>query len=187
MGATASRTFGVVVTAVNDPPTLDAIGDQTITVNSPEQTVNLTGITAGGGESQALIVTSSSSNTSLIPNPTVTYTSADTTGSIAFTPSTNQTGDTTITVNVEDAGFDGSLASGSDNANFSQTFIVSVIPLSNQDYAGFGVEILTFAGASNNPNIAGFGAEVLTFSGSSNDPQVGAFGVEYIVFGNPVP
>ena len=37
-----------------------------------EQTVNLTGITAGGGETQVLSITAVSDNTGLIPDPTVT-------------------------------------------------------------------------------------------------------------------
>ena len=67
-------------------PTLDAISDITIDEDASGQTVNLTNVTAGGGESQPLQVTASSSDTSLIPNPTVTYTSPDATGSLAFTP-----------------------------------------------------------------------------------------------------
>ena len=43
--------------AVNDEPTLDAISDVNINEDDPEQTVNLTGITAGGGETQVLSVT----------------------------------------------------------------------------------------------------------------------------------
>src|SRR5207247_1198704 len=74
---TFSRTFNVSVNAVNDAPTLDAIANPAaINEDAAQQTVNLTGITAGGGESQALTVAASSNNTGLIPNPTVTYTLA---------------------------------------------------------------------------------------------------------------
>ncbi|MEO2027924.1 MAG: Ig-like domain-containing protein, partial [Fuerstiella sp.] len=124
--ATFSRTFDVTVNAVNDVPTLDAIGDVTINEDASEQTVNLTGITAGGGESQVLRVTSTSSNTSLIPNPAVTYTSANATGNLKFTPVTDQIGTATITVTVEDGGPDGNLSTAGDNATFSRTFDVTV-------------------------------------------------------------
>src|SRR5437667_9603247 len=71
---TVTRTFTVVVTAVNDPPTLNAIPDPpAILEDAGLQTVNLTGISAGGGETQTLTVTASSNNTALIPNPTVSY------------------------------------------------------------------------------------------------------------------
>ena len=84
---TFSRTFTVTVNAVNDAPTLDAIADPAaIDEDAAQQTVNLAGISAGGGESQTLQVTATSNNTGLIPNPTVTYTSPNATGSLAYTP-----------------------------------------------------------------------------------------------------
>ncbi|MEO2018456.1 MAG: hypothetical protein ABGZ53_29245, partial [Fuerstiella sp.] len=111
---------------VNDVPTLDAIGNLTIAEDASEQTVNLTGITAGGGETQPLRVTASSSSTGLIPNPTVTYTTANPTGSIAFTPVADQSSTATITVTVEDGGPDGNLSTAGDNATVSRTFDVIV-------------------------------------------------------------
>src|SRR5207302_8079118 len=67
------------------------------------QTVNLSGITSGAtNENDTLTVTASSSNQALIPNPTVTYTSPNTTGSITFSPATNAFGTATITVTVND-------------------------------------------------------------------------------------
>ncbi|MEO1999317.1 MAG: integrin alpha, partial [Planctomycetaceae bacterium] len=116
----------LVQDVVNDDPTLDAIGNLTINEDASEQTVNLSGITVGGGESQPLRVTTTSSNTGLIPNPTVTYTSANVTGSIAFTPVTDQNGTATITVTVEDGGLDGNLDTAGDNTTFSRTFDVIV-------------------------------------------------------------
>jgi Ca2+-binding RTX toxin-like protein len=116
----------VTFNAVNDDPTLNAIGNVSIAEDASEQTVNLSGITAGGGESQPLRVTASSSNTDLIPNPAVTYTSANTTGSIVFTPVADQSGTATITVTVEDGGLDNNLSTAGDNATFSRTFDVTV-------------------------------------------------------------
>ena len=60
------------------------------------------GSARGGGESQTLTVTASSSNTALIPNPTVIYTSPSATGSLSFTPVANAFGTATITVTVND-------------------------------------------------------------------------------------
>jgi hypothetical protein len=102
---TVTRTFTVNVTAVNDTPTLDPIPNPAkIPHNSPQQTVNLSGITAGGGESQTLTVTALSNNTALIPNPTVTYTSPNSTGSLSYTPVANMGGSAIITVKVMDNG-----------------------------------------------------------------------------------
>src|SRR5262249_48685198 len=82
-----TRTFTVTVNAVNQQPTLNAIGNVTIGENSGQQTVNLAGITSGAtNENQTLTVTASSGSTGVIPNPTVSYTSPNTTGSLTFTP-----------------------------------------------------------------------------------------------------
>ncbi len=107
----AAQVFTITVTAVNDPPTLDAIADPAaILEDAGLQTVNLTGITAGPGESaQPLQVTASSNNTGLIPNPTVTYTSPAATGSLSYTPVANASGTAVITVTVTDGGLDDNL------------------------------------------------------------------------------
>ena len=103
--ATTTQTFTVAVTAVNDAPTLAAITNPAaILEDASGQTVSLTGIAAGGGETQVLTVTATSNNTSLIPNPTVTYTSAGTTGSLSYTPVGNANGTALITVTVTDNG-----------------------------------------------------------------------------------
>ncbi|MEQ9008214.1 MAG: Ig-like domain-containing protein, partial [Ekhidna sp.] len=113
------------LTAVNDFPTLADITDPTaIDEDAGEQTVNLSGISAGGGETQALSVTATSSNTALIPDPTVTYTSAEATGSLAYTPVANQSGTAVITVTVND----GQAA----NNTVSKTFTVTVNAVNDQ-------------------------------------------------------
>ncbi|MFM8474903.1 MAG: beta strand repeat-containing protein, partial [Planctomycetaceae bacterium] len=124
--ASFQRTFTVTVNAVNDPPTLDALTDVSIDEDAAEQTVNLTGIFAGGGESQTLRVTASSTDTSLIPTPSVTYSSPSSTGSIRFTPALNQSGTAQITVTVEDPGADGDIDTAGDNGTVSRTFLVTV-------------------------------------------------------------
>ncbi|MGY8733983.1 MAG: FG-GAP-like repeat-containing protein, partial [Pirellulales bacterium] len=112
--------------AVNQDPNLDQPDNLTIDEDATEQTVNLTGITAGGGETQPLRVTASSNNTDLIANPSVIYTSAESTGSIKFTPLADQSGSAAITVTVEDGGLDNDLATTADNATITQTFDVTV-------------------------------------------------------------
>lgn len=118
----ATRTFLVTVNPVNDVPTLDPVGNLSLTEDDAEQTVNLSGISAGGGESQPLRVTAASSNTALIPNPSVTYSSADATGLIRFTPVADQSGTALISVTVEDGGLDGNLGTAADNATTTRIF-----------------------------------------------------------------
>ncbi|MCS5574412.1 MAG: Ig-like domain-containing protein, partial [Pseudomonadales bacterium] len=129
--ASFNRTFNVIINPVNDLPTLDAIANLSISEDTGQQTVNLAGITAGVGESQPLRVTATSSNTSLVPNPVITYISDAATGSLAFTPAADQFGTTTITVTVEDGGFDNNLATADDNASFNRTFNVMINPVND--------------------------------------------------------
>jgi VCBS repeat-containing protein len=123
---TFQRTFTVTVQAVNDTPTLDAIANPAaINEDAGQQQINLSGISAGGGEPQALKILVSSSNTTLIPTPTVSYTSPNATGAIYYTPAANKNGTAEITVTVEDAGLNGIL-DGVDDGWLSRTFTVVV-------------------------------------------------------------
>jgi len=54
----------------------------------------------------------------LIPNPKVNYTSANSTGSLTFTPVANKTGTATVTVTVKDG--------GTSNNIVTRTFTVTV-------------------------------------------------------------
>ena len=114
-----TRTFTVTVNAVNQPPTLNAIGNLSLNENAGLQKVSLSGISSGAAnENQTLIVTATSSNTGLIPNPTVNYTNANTTGNLTFTPAANGNGSAIITVKVNDG--------GASNNIVTQTFTVTV-------------------------------------------------------------
>lgn len=116
-------TFLVGVTAVNDAPTLTAISNPPAFLeDSGLQTVNLSGVSAGPGESQTLLITAQSSNTSLIPHPDVTYVSGNATGSLSFTPVQDASGTATITVTVQD---NGGTANGGVNQRI-RTFTVSI-------------------------------------------------------------
>jgi hypothetical protein len=122
---TITRTFTVHVDGVNDAPTLDPISDPpAIVANSPQQTVDLNGISAGPFESQAITIQATSSNPALIPDPTVNYNSPNGTGSLAYTPVANQTGSATITITLKDDG--GTLNNGVDT--ITRTFNIVVNP-----------------------------------------------------------
>ena len=117
-------TVNLTLTPVNDQPTLNAISNVTINEDAGTQTVNLSGISAGGGETQTLTVTASSSNTALIPNPTVNYTSPNSTGTLVFAPVAGANGTATVTVRVQDNG--GTANGGIDT--ISRSFLVTVNP-----------------------------------------------------------
>ena len=66
--------------------------------------MNLSGITAGAGQSQVLTITAASSNPGLIPNPTVNYTSPNTVATLTYTVVPNASGTAVISVTVMDNG-----------------------------------------------------------------------------------
>ncbi|HKQ39965.1 MAG TPA: tandem-95 repeat protein [Verrucomicrobiae bacterium] len=102
---TVSKSFTVNVQAVNDPPTLAAIGNLTLNEDAPQQTVTLTGISAGPGENQPLTISATSGETLVSLQP-VSYTSGSSTAVLRFTVAPNSTGNATITVQVSDGALD---------------------------------------------------------------------------------
>ena len=106
----------------NSLPTLNALANVAVNENAGMQSVNLSGISGGAGNgAQTLTVTAVSGNPGLIPNPTVTYTSPNATGSLYFTPLANSSGTAVITVTVNNG--------GSSNNVVTQSFTVSVSPV----------------------------------------------------------
>lgn len=102
-GNSSPATVSITINAVNDPPTLATIAGLQFPEDSAAQTINLTGISAGpDGEAQSLSVTVESSNPALTGNPSVSYTTPNSTGTISFTPTANANGQATITVTVSD-------------------------------------------------------------------------------------
>jgi hypothetical protein len=89
-------------------PAIDPLSNLSYCGDPGAVTVNLTGITDGNSNT-ALPITIIATSTAIasIPNPTVTYTSPNPTGSITFTPVAglcNRTSPVTITVKVNNSG-----------------------------------------------------------------------------------
>ncbi|BDI33585.1 hypothetical protein CCAX7_56360 [Capsulimonas corticalis] len=100
-----AATVSIAVNRVNNIPTIGAVSDQNVSENSGAHTVSLSAISAGTGDSdQTVIIAATSNNPSLIPDPTVTYTNPNTTGSLTYTPAANAFGTATIAVKVTDNG-----------------------------------------------------------------------------------
>jgi uncharacterized repeat protein (TIGR01451 family) len=111
-GASNIMAFLVTVRAVNDPPTLGALGNVTVNEGSGPQIVNLIGIGSGAAnENQTLVVTATSSNPSVVPGPVVNYTSPGATGLLTLRPAAGTNGSATITVTVNDGGAQSNLTS----------------------------------------------------------------------------
>jgi len=123
-GAASSTNFMVTVNPVNDAPTLSVISNVTIDKDAGQQTIHLTGISAGASnEDDTLTIGATSSNPALIPNPTVNYTNSNSTGILLFTPAANGSGTAIITVTVDDG--------RTENHSFSRNFMVTVTSSNN--------------------------------------------------------
>lgn len=155
-----SSTSGTQATN-NTPPTLDAISDPaSVCQDASQQTINLSNITSGSGsESQTLTVTATSGNTGLIPNPTVTYTSPNSTGTLKYTPVAGVSGSAVITVTVKDG--------ASNNNTITRTFTVVIDHSPTVSNAGVNQQICPGVAtlAANTPT---YGTGVWTFNYTSN-------------------
>ena len=114
-----TSTISVTVISVNDPPTLDALSNVSINSYDGDFNVPLSGITTGAAnEVQTLTVTASSSDTTLVLNPTVSYVSPASTGTLIVSPVNGNTGTATITVSVSDG-----IATTSRTFNITNSFV----------------------------------------------------------------
>ncbi|MGC9396748.1 MAG: proprotein convertase P-domain-containing protein, partial [Anaerolineae bacterium] len=98
-GLQATANVVVTVNSVDDPPTLDPIADVTVLEDCGTQTIVLTGVSNGASnENDGFALSAFSSRTGVIPNPTISYTSPQSTALLRFTPADNQNGMVEITV-----------------------------------------------------------------------------------------
>ncbi len=82
--------------------TIDPVPPQNVYAGSGQHTLTLTGISDGKGNHGNVTITATSSNTVLMPNPSVS--SADTTGKATLTFVAGNTGTVTVTLNVSAQG-----------------------------------------------------------------------------------
>jgi GH43 family beta-xylosidase len=98
---TASDTFVLTVTAVNDTPTISNVEDQTI---DEDGNTGAIAITIGDVETAATALTLSgtSSNTGLVPNANIDFGGSGANRTVTVTPAANQSGTAIITITVSD-------------------------------------------------------------------------------------
>ena len=125
-GQTFERQLTIYIQDVNETPTFDQPADIFATEDDAPLTISLTGISAGDNEQQPLKITATSSNTSLIATPQISYVSPATTGSLSITLAPARSGTSTVTVTIEDGGPDGDLTTTHDNLSLTRAFLVSV-------------------------------------------------------------
>jgi|GEM_PF-2565095 len=99
--AIASRSFNLVVSPVNDPPTISNILDRTVAMNAPVPAINFT-VQDLETPSSSLNITATSSNQALLSDANLTVSGSQTNWSVLPTLTNGMTGQTTITVTVSD-------------------------------------------------------------------------------------
>jgi gliding motility-associated-like protein len=104
---TASTSFQVTVLPVNDAPTVNPVAEVELRINSPAQTLTLTGISAGPANEndQQLALSVQSDNPVMIPAADIVY-HGNGTATLHFTPARSQTltDPATLTVTIRDNG-----------------------------------------------------------------------------------
>ena len=98
---TASDAVVVTVNAVNDPPTISNIADQSTGLGTPAGPLSFT---VGDVETAAgsLTVSGSSSDPTLVPNGNIVFGGSGSSRTVTVTPAAGESGTATITVSVSD-------------------------------------------------------------------------------------
>ncbi|ETR66634.1 MAG: NHL repeat containing protein, partial [Candidatus Magnetoglobus multicellularis str. Araruama] len=100
-GLTASDSFSITVTEVNDAPTSTSISSLTLIENQVSSALSFT-ITDLESNAADLTVTASSSNTSLVDNSNIVIEGTGSSQTISITPTANEYGTVTITISITD-------------------------------------------------------------------------------------
>ena len=107
-GGTTVETFDVVVSPVNQEPTIDPVPDFAIDEDAASASLTLTNISAGPGESQELVFELVSDNTDLFdpmgPSLSINYQQGSAEATLLYTPIENASGEANITVRLTDNG-----------------------------------------------------------------------------------
>ncbi|MBI3852514.1 MAG: hypothetical protein HY298_19830, partial [Verrucomicrobia bacterium] len=159
----ASDSFAVTVNAVNTPPTITGIADQTI--NEDTSTAAL-GFTVGDAETapDSLTLSKGTSNPALVPTNNIAFGGSGANRTVTVSPASNQYGTATITVSVSD---------GQLSTNTSFTLTVNAVndPPTITGIANQAITVNTSTGPLNF-TIGDVDTPVgnLTLSNSSSDP-----------------
>lgn len=122
---TYSGSFQVQIAEINSAPTLDAISNLSVMEDAGLQTVTLSGITAGAGESQPLSIEVASDKPELFEVLQIVYTSPQPTGVVQIESKANVFGSAKITVKITDNG--SSLSPSVNSVSRTFTFVVNPV------------------------------------------------------------
>ncbi|HYT58842.1 MAG TPA: tandem-95 repeat protein [Haliangiales bacterium] len=147
---TASTSFTLTVSPVNDPPTISSIANQTINVGSTPLPI---AFTVGDADTalSSLTLSGSSSNPTLVPTANIVFGGSGANRTVTVTPAGSQPGTATITVTVSDGALNASSA-------FTVTVIVpnlsGLVAMYSFD-EGTGTTVTDLSGTANTGTISG--------------------------------
>jgi hypothetical protein len=125
----ASQSFLITVTAVNNAPVFNKGPDQTVPEDAGAQTIPAwaTGISAGAGnesgQTLTFNITANSAPSLFAAGPAIASN-----GDLTFTPAANVSGSATLTVELAD---DGGTANGGVDTSASQDFVITINPVND--------------------------------------------------------
>ena len=112
----------------NSAPAMDVVEYLTLPEDGGKQTIDLTGIANGDGDSGGLSIIAFSSNRVLIHDPEVVYLSNEVSGTISFQPEADMNGETTIFVTLLD---EGGTANNNGDQSTTYSIMVTVEPVND--------------------------------------------------------
>ena len=122
-----TASFQVDVLEINTAPTLDVISNISLMEDAELQNITLSGITAGQGETQSLMVSATANKPELLEQLEVVYTSPAATGLLRFKAKPNVHGSINVSVTVTDNG-----SAVSPNVNtITRSFTVIIQPVND--------------------------------------------------------
>ncbi len=101
VAAPVTRTFALTVTAVNDAPTIAAIGDRVTQEDTPAGPIAFT-VDDVETAAAALTLTRTSSNTTVLPLANVVLGGSGASRTVTLTPAANRSGSSTVIITVSD-------------------------------------------------------------------------------------
>ena len=137
-GLTATTSFDLTVTAVNDSPVISTISDQTTLEDTSISALSFT-VTDAETDAISLIVSALSSNLTLVAMNNIEISGTGSNKSISITPTANEFGSVTITISASD----GALTSVTifevtvNSVNDSPTIVSNITNQSVDEYSNF--------------------------------------------------
>jgi len=103
--SSVSEEFDIVVTGVNNAPTVDPVGDVNINEDAGQQTITVTGISDGDDGTQGIAsIAVTGADPAVISSPQVNYTQGESTATITFNTLADANGNMTLDLMIRDNG-----------------------------------------------------------------------------------